>query len=182
MNQVVVSVAVIVVSVELCQSALQPFHLSRVSRDACWLGVDRQTMHHAMQTLPSLQADHSSFPCLPCCHRHRPLDHQLPRRPADPSLCWSEATVGRMGTSVGPPPPPPRRGLAMRLPAPAKLKPIGEPRPRVLPALACSRRSLTAESWASNLLPQKNSLVSKTKKLDTKARSSGQAQTCDSHS
>lgn len=53
--------------------------------------------------------------------------------------------------------PPPRRGLAMRLPALAKLKPpippVGELRPRVLPALAASRRSLTAASCTSNLMP-----------------------------
>jgi len=52
-------------------------------------------------------------------------------------------------------PPPPRSGLAMRLPAPPKLNAllldVGEPRPRVLPTLAASRRSLTAVSWASNL-------------------------------
>lgn len=49
-------------------------------------------------------------------------------------------------------PPPPRRGFAIRLPALAKLKPPGEFRPRVLPALASSRRSLTAASWTSNLV------------------------------
>lgn len=42
----------------------------------------------------------------------------------------------------------------MRLPAFAKLKPpipVGEPRPRVEPAFAVSRRSLTAANWTSNL-------------------------------
>lgn len=51
--------------------------------------------------------------------------------------------------------PPPRRGLAILLPALAKLKPpvpVGELRPRVLPAFAASRRSLTAASWTSNLI------------------------------
>ena len=61
---------------------------------------------------------------------------------------------------LGPPPftysvaPPPRRGLAIREPAPPKLKPIGfedEAMPRVEPSLAASRRSLTAVTCASNL-------------------------------
>lgn len=60
-------------------------------------------------------------------------------------MVWMVGMVG------GASPPPPRRGLAMRLPAEAKLKPPGELRPRVLPALAASRRSLTAASWTSNL-------------------------------
>ena len=54
---------------------------------------------------------------------------------------WRLAIVGLV---AGASPPPPRRGLAMRLPM---LKPpVGEPRPRVLPALAASKRSLTAAS------------------------------------
>ena len=51
--------------------------------------------------------------------------------------------------------PPPRNGLAMREPTPPKpayeAPPAGEPSPRVEPAFADSRRSLTAVSWASNL-------------------------------
>lgn len=50
--------------------------------------------------------------------------------------------------------PPPRRGLAMRDPAPPKLKPLDsfeDARPRVELALAASRRSRTFNSWASNL-------------------------------
>lgn len=62
-----------------------------------------------------------------------------------PSPPW---IVGVAGVS----PPPPRRGLAIRLPAFVKLKPPpAPPRPRVLPALAASRRSLTEASWTSNL-------------------------------
>lgn len=61
--------------------------------------------------------------------------------------------TGSVGPSVVAPPP--RRGLAMREPTPppnAKDAPeVGEPRPRVEPALASSRRSLTAVSWASKL-------------------------------
>lgn len=72
------------------------------------------------------------------------LKNQLPRLLLVPSPPW---IVGVEGAS----PPPPRRGLAMRLPAPEKLKPPAPPRPRVLPALAASRRSLTEASWASNL-------------------------------
>lgn len=52
-------------------------------------------------------------------------------------------------------PPPPRSGFAIRVPTPPKLKPLDtleEARPRVEPNLAASKRSLTAESCASNLL------------------------------
>lgn len=62
-----------------------------------------------------------------------------------------------VGLAAGASPPPPRRGLAILLPAPAKLNPpapVGEFRPRVLPALAASRRSLTEASWTSNLMRQ----------------------------
>lgn len=53
---------------------------------------------------------------------------------------------------IGASPPPPLSGLAILLPAPPKLNPpVGEPSPRVLPALAASSRSFTADSWASNL-------------------------------
>jgi hypothetical protein len=47
--------------------------------------------------------------------------------------------------------PPPRSGLAMRLPMLKPPRPVGDPSPRVLPALAASSRSLTAASWTSNL-------------------------------
>lgn len=52
--------------------------------------------------------------------------------------------------------PPPLSGFAIRLPPPPKEKPpeVGEPRPRVLPDLAASSRSLTAVSCASNLYDQ----------------------------
>lgn len=75
------------------------------------------------------------------------LKNQLPRLllVGVPSPPW---IVGVAGVS----PPPPRRGLAIRLPALVKLKPPpAPPRPRVLPALAASRRSLTEASWTSNL-------------------------------
>ena len=56
---------------------------------------------------------------------------------------------------AGPSPPPPRRGFAMREPTPppnAKDAPaLGDPRPRVEPAFAASRRSLTAVSCDSKL-------------------------------
>jgi hypothetical protein len=58
-----------------------------------------------------------------------------------------------MGAAIdGPsaPAPPPLRGFAMREPLKAN-PPVGEPRPRVEPTLAASRRSLTAVSCASNL-------------------------------
>jgi len=69
----------------------------------------------------------------------------------DASFCKPEIT----GMGASPPPPPPLSGFAILLPATPKLNPpgpVGEPRPRVLPDLAASRRSFTAASWASNLL------------------------------
>lgn len=74
--------------------------------------------------------------------------NQLDRFPAFP---FPPSCSDEMAGFAGPSPPPPRSGLAMRLPALAKLKPVGDPRPRVEPALAVSRRSLTAASWTSNL-------------------------------
>lgn len=52
--------------------------------------------------------------------------------------------------------PPPLRGFAIRGPTPPKLTPPDaeeeeEESPRVEPDLAASSRSLTAESWVSNL-------------------------------
>jgi len=76
------------------------------------------------------------------------------------SCCCRPDSTGSVGPSAPPPPPPPRTGFTMRDPAPpnATLAPdIGEPRPRVEPALAASRRSLTAVSWASNLITEKMS-------------------------
>lgn len=76
------------------------------------------------------------------------LKNQLLRLLLVASFCndWIE------GGAPGPSPPPPRRGLAMRLPAAAKLKPPPVAlRPFVLPALAASRRSFTEASWTSNL-------------------------------
>jgi hypothetical protein len=74
------------------------------------------------------------------------------------SCCSRPDSTGSVGPSA--PPPPPRSGFAMRDPAPpnATLAPdVGEPRPRVEPALAASRRSLTTVSWASNLIAEKMS-------------------------
>lgn len=71
------------------------------------------------------------------------LKNQLDRLLPAPSFCWIVWIVGLLG---GRSPPPPRRGFAMRLPELAKPNPPAALRPRVLPALAASRRSLTAAS------------------------------------
>ena len=74
--------------------------------------------------------------------------------PLPASWAWRLLRTGRTGPSCTGPPPP-RRGFAMREPtAPPNAKDapeVGEPRPRVEPCLAASRRSLTAVSCASNL-------------------------------
>jgi hypothetical protein len=73
--------------------------------------------------------------------------------PPSPSCFCRLPMTGKTGPSATAPPP--RRGLAIREPTPPKpayeAPPAGEPRPRVEPALADSRRSLTAVSWASKL-------------------------------
>lgn len=75
------------------------------------------------------------------------LKNQLPRLELAPSVCWIDWIVGTTG---GASPPPPRRGLAILLPALAKLNPPPPPpvalSPRVLPAFAASKRSLTEAS------------------------------------
>lgn len=90
-----------------------------------------------------------------------PEKNQLPLFPAPPlpppaSFC-NPLIVGII-PPIPPPipaspaaPPPPRRGLAILEPALLNEKPVGEPKPRVEPDLAASRRSFTAVSWASNL-------------------------------
>ena len=78
-----------------------------------------------------------------------------------PALPFASCACSPLSTGMlGPPPftsapPPPRKGLAIREPAPPKLKPEAivelPARPRVEPSLAASRRSLTAANWPSNL-------------------------------
>ena len=82
--------------------------------------------------------------------KNQPLLLLLP--PA--SCAWRLERTGRFGPPLTSVAPPPRKGLAIRDPAPPKLKPpgaVGPPSPRVELILAASRRSLTAVSCASNL-------------------------------
>jgi hypothetical protein len=73
-------------------------------------------------------------------------NHELLLFPDNASFCSPEI-VGMVGS-----PPPPRRGFAILDPAPPNENPpVGDPRPRVEPLFAASRRSLTAVNWASNL-------------------------------
>ena len=82
-----------------------------------------------------------------------PEKNQLPRFPPFPDASFCRPWMVGIGAAIaGPsgPAPPPLRGFAIREPLNAN-PPVGEPRPRVEPTLAASRRSLTAVSWASNL-------------------------------
>lgn len=93
---------------------------------------------------------------------HRRSKNQLLRFPVPPddaavSCDWTLESAGIDGPSPldSPPLPPPRSGFAIR--EPPKLNPpeSDDARPRVEPALAASRRSLTAVSCASNLFDGK---------------------------
>lgn len=93
---------------------------------------------------------------------HRRSKNQLLRFPVPPdetavSCDWTLERAGMDGPSPlgSPPPPPPRRGFAIL--DPPKLNPpeSEDARPRVEPALAASKRSLTAVSCASNLFEQR---------------------------
>jgi hypothetical protein len=127
--------------------------------------VTRRRVSKAVSSsLLSLSLSSSCSSCFPLhspssSDTHRWLKNQLVRfvlfaSPSPSCFCRLPMT-GSVGPSAFEPPPP-RSGLAMRDPTPppnAKDAPaLPDPeRPRVDPALAASRRSLTAVSWDSKL-------------------------------
>lgn len=144
----------------------------------------------SFQPIPSSSYPTLSFLSLPPLSQPphlRSKNQLLLLPPAPPDSCCRLLSVGILGPlALKSETPPPLSGLAIREPAPPKLKPSGPvwaARPRVEPILAASSRSLTAVSWASNLWDDSVSLNTLFREgvcaSDKGKRKGGKKQTCD---